>query len=269
MIMKESAPDFYIDFSILKAQKLVCLHDSRTLNLSNYLSHENLEIVPSEYNWGKHIEPDSWDDMGNLKRNLCTCAAAGHFIMTWTSNTGKLHKPGKRAILYAYKEVTGYNPKTDGIGEAVESIKVLKHWRKKGISKRKIVAFAQLEDKNWQQLIQTIYLFGGCYVGLNLPATAEAQFNNSEKWTVPPGDPVPEGVFGHAILVTGYKDDELRVITWGKEMIMTKEFWQTYAVEGYAIFSKDFITNKKTPAKIDVKVLLNDIEKIKKKKAGK
>ncbi|MEO8112400.1 MAG: hypothetical protein ABI594_20295 [Ginsengibacter sp.] len=252
----------------VKSGRLPYVHDSRTFDLSTYLPAENLAEVPKEYNWGEKIKPGKWGTLGNLKINDCTCAAAGHLIMTWTSNIGKLHKPTTKNIVGAYTDVTGYNPKTDGIGNPVEAIKVLKYWRKHGIDGRKITAFAKLDFKNRKELIQAIYLYGGCYVGINLPKSAEKQYFESKKWTVPRGGAKGEGEsgswLGHALIITGYKNDELRAITWGKEMIMTIDFWEAYVDESYAIFSEDFIRNDETPTKISIDFLRKDIKALKK-----
>ena len=253
----------------LESGRLPYVHDSRTFDLSDYLHQENLGEVPQEYNWGKKIPPDKWGTLGNLKMNNCTCAAAGHLIMTWTSNIERLHRPTTRAIVEAYTTVTGYNPETDGIGEPVEAIKTLKFWRKHGIDNRKIIAFAKLDFKNREELIQAIYLYGGCYIGMNLPKSAEKQYFESKKWTVPRGGAKgagePGSWLGHALIITGYKKNDLRAVTWGKEITMTLDFWETYVDESYAIFSEDFIKDDKTPTKIDVDVLRKEIKKLKEK----
>lgn len=256
----------------VKTGRLPYVHDSRTFDLSDYLNQENVGQVPAEYNWGKKILPDKWGTLGNLKINNCTCASAGHLIMTWTSNIGKLHRPTQKAIVAAYSELSGYNSETKGPGEGIEAIKVLKYWRKKGIDGRKISAFVKLAYKNRKQLKQAIYLYGGTYVGMNLPKSAEKQYYESKKWTVPRGGAKGEGEpgswLGHAMIITGYNKDEVRAITWGKEIIMTMDFWEAYVDEAYAVLSEDFIKNDETPTKINIEVLLRHIENIK-KKAGK
>jgi len=260
-----------IRFSSMKFGRLPKVEDERTFSLSSYLNDEKLPKVPKQYNWGKKIKPDKWGDFGNLKINNCTCAVAGHLIMTWTSNTGRLKRPKEKSIVDAYSDVTNFNPLTNENDDGVESIKVLKHWRKNNIAGHKIVAFAKLEDKNRQQLINTIYLFGGCFVGLNLPKTAERQYNTTGKWTIPrkgtKKDTKRGTWFSHAILITGYKGEELRIITWGKEMIMTMDFWEAYSEESYAVFSEAFIKYDKTPTGINVDILRNDIERLQKQKA--
>ncbi len=254
----------------VKSGRLPYVHDSRTFDLSDYLTHENVAKIPNEYNWGNKIPENEWGTLGNLKINDCTCAAAGHLIMTWTSNIGKLHKPTTKAIVEAYTNVTSFNPKTDGIGNPIEAIKVLKYWRKNGIAGHKITAFAKLDFKNRQQLIQAIYLYGGCYIGINLPKSAEEQYYKSQKWTVPRGGAKgagePGSWLGHALIITGYKGNELRAITWGKEIMMTLDFWEAYVDESYAVFSEDFIRNDKTPTKIDVDILKRELEILEKKR---
>jgi len=261
-----------IDFTKIKFGRLPKVDDTRTFELSGYLNNENLPPVPKRYNWGKKIRPDNWGDMGNLKANLCTCAAAGHAIMVWTSSTGRLKRPKNEDIMNAYCALTNYDPTTDANDEGLEALKFLKYWRKNEISGHQIIAFAKLQDKNRKQLIQTIYLFGGCYVGLNLPKSAERQYNTTKKWTIPRGgkkrDAKKGSWFGHAVLITGYKDEELRIITWGQEMIMTMGFWEAYSEESYAVFSEAFIKDDKTPTGIDIDVLKNDIEFLQKRKAG-
>ena len=258
--------------STIKSGRLPYVHDSRTFHLSDYLSQEDTVKIPKKHNWGKKIRSDEWSPFGNLKINNCTCAAAGHLIMSWTANIGRLRKPTTKAIVEAYTDITGFNPKTDGIGKPVEAIKALKYWRKHGIDDRKIISFAKLDFKNRDQLKQAIYFYGGCYVGLNLPKSAEKQYNESKKWTVSrtgtKGAGEPGSWIGHALLITGYTKKDLTAISWGKEIILSLDFWETYVDESYAIFSADFIRDKQTPTKISVEVLKKDIEKLQNKKAG-
>ncbi len=261
-----------INFSKIKFGRRPLLQDERTFELAGYINDENLPPIPKMHHWGKKIGKDKWGVMGNFRTNLCTCAAAGHMIMTWTSNTGRLKRPNDKDIMKAYCDLTDYVPETDENDEGVEALKVLKYWRKTGIAGHKIVAFARLQDKNREQLLKTIYLFGGCYVGLNLPKSAERQYNTTKKWTIPrtgkKKDAKKGSWFGHMVQVTGYKNEELRIVTWGQEMIMTIDFWEAYAEESYAVFSETFIRHDKTPTGIAVDILLNDIESLQKRKAG-
>jgi len=259
-----------IKFSKIKFGRLPRKADARTFKLSGYLNEANLIPIPKRHNWGKKIKRDKWGHMGNLDANLCTCSAAGHLIMVWTSNTSGLQRPKDEDIMKAYCDLTDYNPETDARDTGVEALKALKYWRKNGIAGEKIVAFAELEDGNVEQLHRTIYLFGGCYVGLNLPKSAERQYNTTKRWTMPrvgkKKDTAKGSWMGHMVLVTGYRKDELRVITWGREITMTIDFWKEYAEESYAVFSDAFIHHEKTPTGLSVDQLLKDIELLKKQK---
>jgi len=254
-----------VDHSKMKLGKHPPKHDPRTFQLSAYLRHEELPPVPDEWNWGHKIEPDKWGMMCNRKIENCTCAAAGHFIMTWTSNTGKLFKPSDKAILKTYCTLTGYDPKTGKNDTGAYSIDVLKYWRKNDIEGHKIFAFASVDKKNHREVKQTIYLFGGCYVGLGLPKSSVKQ----HVWSVPPEGPTGDGALcswgGHAVLITGYNEHGLKAITWGKEKILTWDFWDAYCEESFAVLSEDFVKNNKTPAGIDVHTLREDLDALKKK----
>src|SRR5258708_2783758 len=101
-----------VDHSKMKLGKRPPKKDDRTFRLSTYLRHEHLKPVPDELNWGHKIEPNKWGMMRNAHIQNCTCAAAGHFIMAWTSNMGKLCRPKDSSILQVYSALTGYDPKT-------------------------------------------------------------------------------------------------------------------------------------------------------------
>lgn len=250
--------------------KLPYVPDARTFHVANYLLQEPAVKIPKAHTWGSKILTGQWSAFGNLKINNCTCAAAGHLIMGWTSNIGRLRKPTTKSIVQAYTDITGFNPKTDGIGQPVEAIKALKYWRKHGIANRKIIAFAELDFRNSEQLKQSIYFYGGCYVGLNLPKSAERQYNASKKWTVSgngiTGDGAPGTWIGHALMINGYDKNSLTAVSWGKEITMSLDFWETYVDESYAVFSADFIRDNHTPTKMNVEELKKDIEELQKQK---
>jgi hypothetical protein len=254
-----------VDHSKMKSGKLPPKKDARTFKLSSYLKGKELPPVPEKCNWGTKIKPTKWGMMHNKDIEICTCAAAGHFIMAWTSNTGKVIEPNDISIIEAYSAITGFDPKTRKNDIGAYLMEVLKYWRKYYIGGHRIYAFAKLRLKNVLQLKQSVYLFGGAYVGLRLPKSAQRQ----HIWKVPPQGIKGEGAkgswTGHCVLVTGYSESGLRIITWGHEKIMEWDFWKTYSDESYAIFSEDFIKDNKNPAGIDLKAIKLDIKSLKKR----
>ena len=162
-------------------------------------------------------------------------------------------------------------------GKPLEAIRVLNHWRKEGIDGHRIVAYAKLAFNNKkdqrEEIKRSIYLYGGCYVGINIPRSVEKQWQQNRKWTIirgaSKGDPRRRLWFSHALLVTGYNETELRVVTFGKEEIITWEFFEKYVDEAYAVFDEKFLADRKTPSKMKAKELKNLVKSktVRKKRA--
>src|SRR3569833_308982 len=249
------------DHSKLKLGKSAPLHDPRTLMLANYIK-AGLPPAPAQYNYADDIGAKKWRMMENDKIGDCTCAAAGHLIMEWTDDNGKMVTPTDKAIVAAYSAITGYDPKTGLNDNGAVELNVLNYWRKKGIAGHKIMAFAALEPKNNNHVMQGVYLFGGCYIGRGLPISAQKQ----TVWSVPPGGAVGDGApgswGGHAVCVVGYDANGLTVITWGATNRMTWSFWNIYCDEAYAIISQDFVGSKPAKNGFDLASLQTDLKQI-------
>jgi hypothetical protein len=180
--------------------------------------------------------------------------------MEWTANNGKVFTPFDAAIIKAYSAITGYDPKTGANDNGAVETDVLNYWRKEGIANHKIAAYAALEPRNHNHVQEAVYLFGGCYIGLSLPVSAQAQ----NIWSVPPGGAVGHGApgswGGHAVPVVAYNASGLTVVTWGQLKKMTWGFWDAYCEESYAIISQDFLKKGKTPAGFDLAALETDLK---------
>jgi hypothetical protein len=244
----------------LKLGKLAPRHDVRTLQFANYIDPETLPPVPAQYDWSDKIT--KWGMMKNDTIGDCTCAAAGHLIMEWTADNGKLVTPTDTQIVQAYSAITGYNPKTGANDNGAVETDVLNYWRKTGIANHKITAYAGLEPSNHNHVQEAVYLFGGCYIGLALPISAQSQ----TIWSVPPGGATgigaPGSWGGHAVPVVAYNNSGLTVITWGALKKMTWGFWDAYCDESYAIISPDFLKKNKAPNGFDLAALQQDLKAI-------
>ena len=259
-------------------------HDERTLKLRDILNKLDKEKdIPAQYDWGRRIKPDhSWGDYGNLKLNNCTFVTAAYLIMIWKSyKAEKIYRPAVKTIIEDYSKLIKDNRKggkslkaiLDEGGKSLEAIRVLSHWRKHGIDGHKIIAFAKLTFNNKkvqkEELKRVIYLYGGCFIGLNIPRSVENQWQHSKIWSiirrVPGGDARRRLWFSHALLVIGYNEKGLRVVTFGKEEVMTWDFYLKYVDEAYAVFDESFLKARSTPSKMKV----NDLKEILKLKNNK
>ena len=250
----------------LKLGKHVVRHDPRTLLLASYLT-TSLPQPPDSYDVGTKVQ--SWGMMENDQIGDCTCAAAGHLIMEWTANAkARMVTPADKQIVAAYSAITGYNPATGANDNGAQEIDVLNYWRQTGIAGHKISAYMALEPSNHNHIMDSVYIFGGCYIGVQLPKSAQAQTQNHQPWSVPPGgttgDGAPGSWGGHAVPVVAYDARYITVVTWGALQQMTWTFWAAYCDEAYAILSNDYLTGRKAnPEGVKLEQLQEDLADLK------
>ena len=146
-------------------------------------------------------------------------------------------------------------------------LSVLKYWRSSGLGGDKIMAFAQLEPRNVNEVKDAVSIFGGCYIGVELPKFAiNASDIATVPWVVPPqgpiGDAAPDPQGGHCIPAVAYDSRNLYVVTWGAVKSMSWQFYVDYADEAYAVLSDDFLSKNKTPAGFNLPQLKQDLAEI-------
>ena len=104
----------------------------------------------------------------------CTIASCAHLTQVWTCNEigGQAVILSDTDVLAAYKACSGYNgtPATD-VG--CMEINVLNYWQTTGIGGRKITNYVTLDITKQQEIMETVALFGGAYIGVNLPVSAQ------------------------------------------------------------------------------------------------
>jgi len=244
----------------LKLGKQPPKHDPRTLHLASYLRPEELPRIPTQKDWSGKVP--TWGMLANDRLGDCTCATAGHLIEAWTANASTEIVPSDADIISAYSAVSGYDPATGENDNGAVELDVLNYWRKSGIANHKIFAYAALEPRNHSHIKAACYLFGGCYIGLALPLSAQ----NQAVWSVPSwgtsGSGRPNSWGGHAVNVVSYDAHFLTVVTWGALQKMTWRFWDRYCDESYAVLSQDFINGGIAPNAIDWASLQQDLSKV-------
>ncbi len=237
--------------------------DKRTLKLEDYLQYGKLPPIPKGIDWGTPVT--SWPMMKNDAVGDCTIAGAGHMVQTWTANAAKspIIIPDAQ-ILAAYSAVGGYDPKDPSTDNGCVELDVLNYWRKTGIGGTKITAFAAVSPKRADLVKASIYLFGGLYLGVALPKSAQAQ-TDTGIWSVPKnglrGDGKPGTWGGHCVPIVAFNDKFLDVITWGLRVRMTWNFFYAYCDESYSIFSPNWLKDgHAAPNGVDYKSLLKDLK---------
>jgi hypothetical protein len=210
--------------------------------------------------WTKGIA--SWGMMLNDHLGDCTIAGAAHAVQVWSANTGSEITVPDSTVQTYYEQWDGYvptDPKTDSGGVELD---VLNNWQKQGFAGNALLAFADPKPANLTEIRQSIAIYGGVYIGLALPLTAQTQ----DVWDVAPrgGAKAKPGSWGgHCVFVPKYDEHGFTCITWGQLKTMTLAFWKKYCDEAHALLGQDWINSKGSPAGFDQTQLLADLKDIK------
>jgi len=243
------------DHSNMKLGRKAIKTDSRTLAIGNYLK-PSLPPPPPAKDWTCGIT--EWGMMMNNDLGDCTIAGAAHAIQVWSSCLGKEITIDDPTVLSFYQKWDGYvvgDPTTDNGGIELD---VLNNWRKEGLSGHDLRAFTAAQASNLVQIRQSITLFGGVYIGLGLPVTAQRQ----DVWDVVPkggADAKPRSWGGHCVFVPKYDEHSFTCITWGGLKTMTLAFWKKYCDESYALLGEDWLNEKGAPSGFDQAQLKTDL----------
>lgn len=233
-------------------QRVAALHN-RTTSLPSF---------PPSCTWQTGIK---YDMLANDQWGDCTCAAVFHMMQTWFDNVSKSApwQPTDEQVLALYTIVGGWPQKDDG---AVET-DVLNWWAAHGVpgpdGNPVEIQYMRVDPTQPEWVRYAINEFGGAYIGLALPRSAQAQVSVGGPWDVVSDAPqrlTAAGSWGgHAVNLVGYDADGFTCVTWGDTQYMTNEFFDEYCDEAYAVVSPLWTV----PHGLDIASLAADMAKIK------
>ncbi len=238
--------------------RLPARHDPRTLRLARYLLPSQLPPLPKYVHYDARFK-GPWGMMLNDRIGDCTCASVGHAIQTWSLQTIP-----DSAVLTAYTAVSGYDPRTGANDNGAVELDVLTYWRNTGVGGHRIGAFAAAQPTDKREIAETIYLFGGCYIGLDMPLA----WQTAKVWDGPPhsrfnfGHPhwQPGSWGGHAVYCVGYDAQYVYAVTWGAIQKITWAGMASFCEEAYAVLSPDWVDPAKpAPNGFDQAALVADL----------
>lgn len=221
--------------------------DDRTIPLSAILKTEQLPPLPVSY--------DVDETLGGIEDNFmfnnsiygdCVIAQQAHFILRLEK-----YEQGTQ-IPIADKEVTDeYFRQSGGADNGLYMLNAMKEWRNHGIligdKVYYIYAFAKAEPLDHTQIKYCIYLFNGLPFGMQVYQTDINQFYASEPWHLTNNNGAFRG--GHGVYtfsyktqhndcphcLTGWNEDGLTCMTWGKKQFIEWPFWDSRVQEAYGI----------------------------------
>lgn len=246
------------DHSRMKLGRKAIKTDSRTLQLAAYLK-PSLPPPPAAIDWTDGIT--NWGMMMNDTLGDCTIAGVGHAVQVWTANTSGIVTVPDSTVESFYEKWDGYVPGDPSTDRGGVELDVLNDWRQQGFSGHSLLAFADPKVSNLEEVRQSIALFGGVYIGMALPVTAQTQ----DVWDVVKnggGDAKPGSWGGHCVFVPEYDGKTFTCITWGQKKSMTVAFWRKYCDEAHALLGQNWLSAKGAPSGFNQAQLQADLAKI-------
>jgi hypothetical protein len=228
----------------------------RMLSLSNYMN-ANAVPFPQANAWER---PISWQMLGNDAVGDCTVAAALHMQMAWSSvaHAGSPLTYTTDQAISLYSAITGYNPADPSTDQGAVETDVLNYWKNTGMDGLTIAGFASIDVQNIDQVKAATFIFGGLYLGFNVPNYI-MNVAAGGSWSQTAGADTTI-VGGHAIPILGYGRNGTTCVSWGTTYTFDWNFWQEYVDEAYAVVSTQWIkASGVSPTGLDLQGLLADL----------
>jgi hypothetical protein len=230
--------------------------DPKVPHLSAVIASKPQLSPPRSRHWGRRM-PADLGMMLNDKLLNCTCAAFYHALQVWSFNAaGKsaadIFSVSNANVIQLYELACGYDPKKPGEGPGGKAQHVLKYLLNQGAPigqrrRNKILAYIEVDPRQTDDVKRAINDCGLVYVGFRVPNYLGPQHPHLPKvWDV---DRRYRKIIGsHAVILPGYDQDTVDVISWGRFYKMTWRFFAKYVDEVYAIADHAWIAStRKTP----------------------
>jgi len=248
-----------VDHSEMHLGRKAVRHDDRTLLLASYLQ-PHLPPAPPAVDWTKKVALP-WGMDGNDVLGDCTAAGLAHMVQCWTANGSTEYAMAEADVVNFYEDSTGYDPSVPSSDQGGVEIDVLNYARKNGIGGHMVgCAYVAVSPQSKTLTRDAIFLFGGLYLGIALPLSAQSQ----RVWDVPHsgahGKGSPGSWGGHAVPAVAYDARGITVVTWGALKRMTWGFFRAYCDESYGIVSADWVNGERAaPNGFDLAALQADL----------
>jgi hypothetical protein len=247
-------------------KKAGTVQDRRTAHLGTFLDTTAFTVPLA---WRIASTVHDWPMYANDRYGDCTCASfVGHRIIAQEFSARQREpRPTVQDVLATYSAVTGFRANDPSTDQGAYLIDVLKYARAHGVGQEQdktphtIDAFVRVDQHDRDELRVAARLLGGCYLGLALPDTARWETQRGLPWSDTTGQPYSWG--GHAVWLIEQNKQGLKVVTWGREQMMSWAWFEEYCDESWGVVSEDFIAaSGHTPQGLDLAGLLSYVRSI-------
>jgi hypothetical protein len=187
---------------------------------------------------------DDWGTMLNKRLKDCTVASCAHAVETWTAYGSQRFVASDGQVTDFYEKTCGYVPGRSDTDKGGYLSEVLHYWLTQSpLGGHKIDAFTRLDPSQFSDLQDSIWLFGGASLGVELPLSAKGQLKLWSSKGTARGDHTPGSWGGHAIWAYGYdtREQTISFVSWGRPMKMTVPFYLLYCSEAFGLYSRDWL----------------------------
>jgi hypothetical protein len=123
-----------------------------------------------------------------------------------------------------------YMKYTGGVDGGVVLSQYLQYVRTHGYFGRYLYGYAPVKVSDVPTLQTATWMYGFVYTGVQIPQSAQEQFQNGQPWTVVNGSSI-EG--GHCVPIVAYDDNYLYCITWGRIQAISYSWWHQFSTEAW------------------------------------
>lgn len=198
---------------------------------------ERLPTAPAQVDYAAAVT--DWPVYLNDQIGDCTAAGAGHLEEVWSAEVdGAPHEVTDDDVVRFY-ELQGYRPGEPDTDRGADMLSVLNAWRKEGIGGRKILAFAEVDAQNLDEVRAAAWLFSGLYVGCVITQASVDQFQAGKPWDAV--DDEGQVLGGHCIVLVSYDSAGPTFVSWGRLQRATWAWWSAHVQteEVYACIPAD------------------------------
>ncbi len=235
------------------------------LKLSPFLSSRLVGEAPTHVDYLSRVT--SWDMYRNDQIGDCGPCGLAHWVRaSGNYGDGTPFTATTQNVLDFYTAVSGYDQRTGANDNGVVLQEMLEVARKQGApGGMPIVAFAEVNVADLDEVKAAINMFGHVLVGANLPTSASTQLDRGQKWDVVSGSAgIPGSWGGHCVHVGAYGDGEFTCTTWGRTQKLTEAWWRRYVAETWvAVPQGEWINVQgRTPTGLDLHGLGGELARL-------
>lgn len=237
----------------LKLGKLPARFDARDIKFVDVSQELVLPTAPARFGHGTIFK--DWQMLGNDQYGDCVFAGGAHEAMLSNKLAGHPVTFSDQSVLSDYSAVTGFDPADPSTDNGAVVADALKYRRRTGLVdaknvRHRIGAYVSIDPKNWEQLMQAVYVFSAVGIGFEFPESAMEQFDKGLPWDVVAGSYIAGG---HYVPVLGRSSRSVGgCVTWARRQPFTKAFYQAYNDESWAIVYPEELRNGKTERGMDL-----------------